>query len=61
MELCERIIDGDKLPTGMKPAIKTKLANFVGVVRKLRRAADKVGGARSKLVTKLVSIEADLI
>lgn len=42
MELCERIIDGDRLPAGIKPAIKTKLANFVGVVRKLRRAAHRV-------------------
>jgi DNA helicase-2/ATP-dependent DNA helicase PcrA len=42
MELCESIIDGDRLPAGIKPAIKTKLANFVGVVRKLRRAAQRV-------------------
>lgn len=42
MEMCERIIDGDQLPAGVKPSIKKNLANFVGVVRKLRRAADKV-------------------
>lgn len=42
MELCERIIDGDQLPLGLKPAIKKNLGNFVGVVRKLRRAAQKV-------------------
>lgn len=42
MELCERIIDGDQLPVGLKPAIKKNLASFVGVVRKLRRAAQKV-------------------
>lgn len=42
MELCERIIDGDQLPLGVKPAIKKNLASFVGVVRKLRRAAKKV-------------------
>jgi DNA helicase-2/ATP-dependent DNA helicase PcrA len=42
MELCERIIDGDRLPAGIKPAIKSKLATFVGVVRKLRRAAQRV-------------------
>lgn len=42
MELCERIIDGDQLPLGVKPAIKKNLASFVGVVRKIRRAAQKV-------------------
>jgi DNA helicase-2/ATP-dependent DNA helicase PcrA len=42
MELSERIIDGDKLPAGIKPALKKNLANFVGVVRKLRRAAERV-------------------
>ncbi|KAK4688393.1 ATP-dependent DNA helicase UvrD/PcrA, partial [Tremellales sp. Uapishka_1] len=41
MELSERITDGDKLPTGLKPAIKKSLASFVGIVRKLRRAAVK--------------------
>lgn len=39
MELCERMVDGDALPAGIKPAVKNKLASFVGVVRKLRRAA----------------------
>ena len=42
MELSERIIDGDKLPAGIKPAVKRNLAAFVGVVRKLRRAAERV-------------------
>jgi DNA helicase-2/ATP-dependent DNA helicase PcrA len=42
MELCERITDGDALPEGIRPAVKKSLANFVGIVRKLRRAADKV-------------------
>jgi DNA helicase-2/ATP-dependent DNA helicase PcrA len=41
MELCERIIDGDQLPAGIRPGIKKNLANFVGAVKKLRRAADK--------------------
>lgn len=43
MELCERIIDGDQLPAGMRTSIKKSLASFVGAVKKLRRAADKVG------------------
>lgn len=43
MELCERIIDGDQLPAGVKASIKRNLASFVGVVRKIRRAAQKVG------------------
>jgi len=42
MELCERITDGDTLPEGIRPAVKKSLATFVGIVRKLRRAADKV-------------------
>ena len=42
MDLSERIIDGDKLPVGIKPALKRNLANFVGIVRKLRRAAERV-------------------
>lgn len=42
MELCERITDGDQLPVGLKPAIKKNLASFVGVIRKLRKAAQKV-------------------
>lgn len=41
MQLCERITDGEPLPSSLKPGIKAKLANFVGIVRKLRRAADK--------------------
>ena len=43
MELCERITDGDKLPAGIKPAMKKNLASFVGTVRKVRRAAERVG------------------
>jgi len=42
MELSERIIDGAKLPAGIKPGLKKNLASFVGVVRKLRRAAERV-------------------
>lgn len=42
MELCERITDGDQLPAGLKPAIKKNLASFVGIIRKLRKAAQKV-------------------
>lgn len=38
------VTDGDQLPAGIRPAIKRNLGNFVGVVRKLRRAADKVCG-----------------
>ena len=45
MELAERIIDGDKLPEGIKPALKRNLASFVGVVRKLRRAAERVSSS----------------
>lgn len=41
MELCERMVDGDALPAGIKAAVKNKLASFVGVVRKLRRAAQR--------------------
>ncbi|RXK35890.1 hypothetical protein M231_06854 [Tremella mesenterica] len=41
MELSESIIDGAQLPEGFKPAMKKNLANFVGVVRKVRRAAEK--------------------
>ncbi|BEI85006.1 hypothetical protein CcaverHIS002_0504070 [Cutaneotrichosporon cavernicola] len=41
MALCEDIIDGEKLPAGIKPSMKKNLASFVGVVRKLRRAALK--------------------
>ncbi|TXT15032.1 uncharacterized protein COLE_01225 [Cutaneotrichosporon oleaginosum] len=39
MALCEAIVDGERLPEGIKPALKKKLASFVSVVRKLRRAA----------------------
>jgi hypothetical protein len=42
MELCERITDGDQLPLGLKPAVKKNLASFVGVIRKLRKAAQNV-------------------
>ncbi|KAI9632622.1 P-loop containing nucleoside triphosphate hydrolase protein [Dioszegia hungarica] len=41
MELCERMTDGDPLPEGIKAGLKNKLASFVGIVRKLRRAAQK--------------------
>ncbi|KAL7420030.1 ATP-dependent DNA helicase srs2 [Cryptotrichosporon argae] len=41
MELCERVVDGDKLPVGIKPSLKHNLAKFVGVVRRLRRASAK--------------------
>lgn len=41
MQLCERIIDGEPLPSSLKSGIKAKLANFVGIVRKLRRAAER--------------------
>ncbi|WWC68615.1 uncharacterized protein I206_102545 [Kwoniella pini CBS 10737] len=41
MELCERIIDGEPLPNGLKAGIKKNLGTFVGAVRKLRRAAEK--------------------
>jgi DNA helicase-2/ATP-dependent DNA helicase PcrA len=41
MELSERLVDGDALPEGIKAAVKNKLASFVGVVRKLRRSAQK--------------------
>lgn len=42
MELCERVTDGEAIPTNIKPGVKKSLANFVGVVRKLRRAAERV-------------------
>lgn len=42
MELCERVTDGETIPTNVKPGVKKSLANFVGVIRKLRRAADGV-------------------
>ena len=42
MELSDLIIDGGQFPVGIKPAVKQKLAGFVGAVRKLRRAAQKV-------------------
>ncbi|WVQ93444.1 hypothetical protein IAU59_000518 [Kwoniella sp. CBS 9459] len=41
MELSERIIDGEPLPSGVKAGIKKNLASFVGAVRKIRRAAEK--------------------
>ncbi|GMK55602.1 hypothetical protein CspeluHIS016_0206580 [Cutaneotrichosporon spelunceum] len=44
MALCEDIVDGAKLPAGIKPAMKKNIASFVGVVRKLRRAAVKGTG-----------------
>lgn len=42
MELCERVTDGETIPTIIKPGVKKSLANFVGVIRKLRRAAERV-------------------
>lgn len=48
MELCELVVDGDQLPAGIKAGIKKSLAAFVGVVRKLRRAADKVSAVIAK-------------
>lgn len=42
MSLCEDLIDGEKLPPGIKPAVKKNLSSFVKAVRKLRRAALKV-------------------
>ena len=42
MELCERIIEGEELPEGIKPGMKRNMAHFVGVVKKLRRAANEV-------------------
>ncbi|KIR55344.1 DNA helicase II/ATP-dependent DNA helicase PcrA [Cryptococcus gattii Ru294] len=41
MELCERVTDGEAIPTNIKPGVKKSLANFVGVIRKLRRAAER--------------------
>lgn len=38
MELAENIVDGGTAVT-VKPALKRNLAAFVGIVRKLRRAA----------------------
>lgn len=40
MELAESIVDGGSSIT-VKPALKKNLATFVGIVRKLRRAALK--------------------
>lgn len=40
MELAESIVDGDNV-VSVKTALKKNLATFVGVVRKLRRAALK--------------------
>lgn len=42
MKLCEGMVDGEQPPEGVKPATRTKIAGFVGVVRKLRRAAAQV-------------------
>lgn len=42
MELCERMVDGEQLPDGIKVGTKNKIAGFVGVVRKLRRAGQQV-------------------
>lgn len=40
MELAESIVDGHSAVT-VKPALKKNLASFIGIVRKLRRAALK--------------------
>jgi len=40
MELCERMLDGDKLV--VKQSVKSKFDPFVTVVRKIRRAALRV-------------------
>lgn len=40
MELAESIVDGGST-VAVKPALKKNLATFVGIVRKLRRAALK--------------------
>lgn len=50
MELCERVTDGEAIPTNIKPGVKKSLANFVGVIRKLRRAAERVSVSVSVLV-----------
>lgn len=42
MQLCERVTDGEGIPANIKPGVKKSLANFVGVIRKLRRAAEGV-------------------
>ncbi|AUB27794.1 DNA helicase II/ATP-dependent DNA helicase PcrA [Cryptococcus neoformans] len=52
MELCERVTDGETIPTNIKPGVKKSLANFVGVIRKLRRAAD--GGASVADLIKMI-------
>jgi DNA helicase-2/ATP-dependent DNA helicase PcrA len=36
------MVDGEQLPDGIKVGTKNKIAGFVGVVRKLRRAAERV-------------------
>ncbi|WVQ79155.1 hypothetical protein IAT38_001251 [Cryptococcus sp. DSM 104549] len=41
MQLCENMTDGDTVPPGIKPGTKKMLGVFVGVIRKLRRAAEK--------------------
>lgn len=45
MQLAESIIDGDRLPSGIKPALKKNIAPFVSIVRQLRRAALQVSCA----------------
>ena len=34
------MVDGGEIPDGIRPGVKKNLANFVGIVRKIRRAAD---------------------
>ncbi|OCF43356.1 DNA helicase II/ATP-dependent DNA helicase PcrA [Kwoniella heveanensis CBS 569] len=53
MELSERIIDGEPLPSGIKSGIKKNLATFVGAVRKIRRAAEK-GSSVADLIRLIV-------
>ncbi|AAW42599.2 ATP-dependent DNA helicase pcra, putative [Cryptococcus deneoformans JEC21] len=52
MQLCERVTDGEGIPANIKPGVKKSLANFVGVIRKLRRAAE--GGASVADLIKMV-------
>ncbi|KIR97562.1 DNA helicase II/ATP-dependent DNA helicase PcrA [Cryptococcus deuterogattii 2001/935-1] len=53
MELCERVTDGEAIPTNIKPGVKKSLANFVGVVRKLRRAAER-GASVADLIKMII-------
>ncbi|KAL0252323.1 hypothetical protein I308_101712 [Cryptococcus tetragattii IND107] len=53
MELCERVTDGEAIPTNIKPGVKKSLANFVGVIRKLRRAAER-GASVADLIKMII-------